>query len=42
MMVEGVWTEVQHQEAKSLIRKATQKEIEAVSLRIWENFIKKL
>ena len=42
MMVNGVWTEVQQEQAKSQIRKASQKQIEEVSLRIFENFIKKL
>ena len=42
MMIEGVWTEVQQQQAQQQIRKASKKEIEEVSMRIWENFIKKL
>jgi Prohead core protein serine protease len=42
MLVEGVWTEVDLSQAKQQVRKASQKEIEAVSLQIFENFIKKL
>ena len=42
MLVDGVWTEQQYSEAKSQIRKASQREIEAVSLQIFENFFKKL
>ena len=42
MIVNGIWTEVHQEEAKREIRKATKKEIESVSLQIFENFIKKL
>lgn len=42
MMVNGIWTEVHQEEAKREIRKASKKEIETVSLKIFENFIKKL
>jgi len=42
MLVNGVWTEQDYSQAKSQIRKASQKEIEEVSLRIFENFLKKL
>jgi hypothetical protein len=42
MLVDGKWTEVQYEEARQQIRQATRKEIEAVSLQIFENFIKKL
>jgi hypothetical protein len=42
MLVEGKWTEVHLQEAKTEIRKASRKQIEQVSLQIFENFIKKL
>ena len=42
MLVDGVWTEVDHAEAVREIRKASSAEIEAVSLRIFENFVKKL
>lgn len=38
----GVWTEKDFDEARNSIRKASKKEIEAVSLQIFENFIKKL
>jgi hypothetical protein len=42
MIVNGVWTEVHNEQAKREIRKATRKEIEEVSLKIFETFIKKL
>jgi hypothetical protein len=42
MLVNGVWTEVDHAEAVREIKHASPAQIEAVSLRIWENFIKKL
>jgi len=42
MLVDGVWTEIDHVEAIQEIRKASRSEIEKVSLRIFENFIKKL
>lgn len=42
MLVNGVWTEVEYTQAINEIRKATSKEIEEVSLRIFENFMKKL
>ena len=42
MLVDGVWTEIDHIEAIQEIRKASKSEIEKVSLRIFENFIKKL
>ena len=42
MLVNGVWTEQDHDQARGLIRKASQREIEEVSLRIFENFFKKL
>lgn len=42
MLVNGVWTEQDHSEAKQLIRQASRKEIEEVSLRIFGNFMKKL
>jgi len=42
MLVNGVWTEQDYDAAKSQIRQASQQEIEAVSLRIFENFMKKL
>jgi hypothetical protein len=42
MMVNGVWTEYQYEEAKQEIKQASRKEIEKVSLRIWESFVKKL
>ena len=42
MLVDGVWTERQLEESKKMIRQATPREIEAVSLHIFENFIKKL
>jgi len=42
MLVNGVWTEVEYTQAREEIRKASKREIEEVSLRIFENFIKKL
>jgi hypothetical protein len=42
MLVDGVWTEMHYDQARSQIRKATPQEIEAVSLQIFENFLKKL
>ena len=42
MLVDGVWTEVDQVEAIREIKRASPSQIEAVSLRIWENFIKKL
>jgi hypothetical protein len=42
MLVNGVWTEQYIEEAKREIKKASQKDIEKVSLRIFENFMKKL
>ena len=42
MLVNNVWTEVNLEEAKQEIVKASRKDIEKVSLRIFENFIRKL
>jgi hypothetical protein len=42
MLVNGRWTEVQFEEAKKKIHQASRKQIEQVSLQIFENFIKKL
>ena len=42
MMVNGSWTEVQYEEAKREIKQTSSKDIERVSLKIFENFIKKL
>lgn len=42
MLVNGVWTEQNQTQAIEAIRKASSREIEIVSLRIFENFIKKL
>jgi Prohead core protein serine protease len=42
MLVNGVWTEMDHDIAKRAIKKATRREIEAVSMQIFENFLKKL
>jgi hypothetical protein len=42
MLVNGVWTEQDHSEAIQQIRQASRKEIEEVSLHIFENFFKKL
>jgi len=42
VMVNGIWTEQQYEEAKTQIVKASRKDIEKVSLQIFENLIKKL
>jgi hypothetical protein len=42
MLVNGIWTEQHFEEAKQEIVKATPKQIEEVSLRIFSNFLKKL
>jgi hypothetical protein len=42
MLVDGVWTEMDHSKAVAQVRQASRKEIEEVSLRIFENFMKKL
>ena len=42
MLVDGVWTEQDYEEAKQEIRQVSRKEIEKVSLHIFENFLKKL
>jgi hypothetical protein len=42
VLVNGVWTEQQFSEAEQAIKKASQREIEEVSLRIWESLVKKL
>jgi hypothetical protein len=42
MLVNGVWTEQYIEEAKKEIRQASRKDIEQVSLHIFENFMKKL
>lgn len=42
MLVDGKWTEVQLEQAIQQVRKASRKEIEQVSLQIFENFLKKL
>ena len=42
VLVNGIWTEQQYSEAKQMIRQASQREIEEVSLRIFESLVKKL
>ena len=42
VMVNGVWTEQQYNEAKQMIQQASRADIEKVSLRIWESLVKKL
>lgn len=42
VMINGVWTEQQFTEARQQIRQASKREIEEVSLRIWESLVKKL
>jgi hypothetical protein len=41
-LINGIWTERQYEEAKQQIQKASRKQIEEVSLHIFENFIKNL
>ena len=42
MLVNGVWTEVDYSNAVTEVCRASSKDIEKVSLRIFENFLKKL
>jgi len=42
MLVNGVWTEQDHSQSIQQIRQASRREIEEVSLHIFENFMKKL
>lgn len=42
MLVNGIWTEQHYDIAKQEIKQASSKEIETVSLKIFENFLKKL
>jgi hypothetical protein len=42
MLVDGRWTEMHLEEAKEQIVKASRKDIEIVSMQIFENFLKKL
>lgn len=42
VLVEGIWTQRDIEESQILIRKASRKDIEKVSLHIFENFMKKL
>jgi len=42
MLVNGVWTEQNHEQAIVAIKKASSKDIEAVSLDIFESFLRKL
>jgi hypothetical protein len=42
MIVNGVWTEMDQDLAQRSVKKASRREIEAVSLQIFENFISKL
>jgi hypothetical protein len=42
MLVDGVWTEMHYDQARKQIKQASSAEIEAVSLKIFENFIRKL
>ena len=42
VLVNGIWTEQHYDEAKQQIKQASRKDIESVSLRIFENFLKKL
>lgn len=42
MLVNGIWTEQHQEQAIQMVKQASRKEIEAVSLQIFENFMKKL
>ena len=42
VLINGVWTEQDISYAKAQIQKASRKDIESISLRIWENLVKKL
>lgn len=42
MLVDNVWTEMHYDQAKKQIQQASRKDIEAVSLMIFENFLRKL
>jgi len=42
MLVNGVWTEMHYEAARKELRQASRNEIEAVGLKIFENFIRKL
>lgn len=42
MLVDGKWTEMHYEQAKEEIQKASSRDIERVSLQIFENFLKKL
>lgn len=42
MLVNGIWTEQNQEQAIQQIKKASRKEIESVSLQIFENFLRKL
>jgi hypothetical protein len=42
VFVNGIWTQQNIEESQQQIRKASQREIEEVSLQIFNNFMKKL
>jgi hypothetical protein len=42
MLVDGVWTEVQYSQSIQEIKKASSRDIESVSLKIFENFLNRL
>ncbi len=42
MLIKDVWTEKEQEQAKKMIIKASKRDIENISLQIFENFIKKL
>lgn len=42
MLLNGTWTEVEYEQAKREVFKASSKDLEYVSLKIFENFLKKL
>jgi hypothetical protein len=42
MLVNGIWTEQNQEQAIAQVKQASRKDIEKVSLQIFENFLKKL
>ena len=42
MLVDGVWTEIDYDNARRELKQASRREIEEVGLKIFENFIRKL
>jgi hypothetical protein len=42
MLVDGIWTEMEYEQARKEIRQASRTELEQIGLHIFENFFKKL